>query len=233
MKNKNNPSFNFTLLRSRKGRRIVFDLAAVLVPLLLIFGLILLLYGVFRSRKDSPVRPVSSWNKGIISCRVFDMPATPTRMLLPVLANRVHWGPLSIAYPKSWGYFFEKRFGGKTLSIQENLNAPYGMHIQIERLGDTTISTSEFGSDFLQHIGLYARAKGEILLLESPGTIFYTIYITPQGIAMSSIFLFIKRDDYLIKIVAYAPDSIYLARKMLFDAMLTTLDWDKEISLNE
>ncbi|MDX9703117.1 MAG: hypothetical protein RBU23_08755 [Candidatus Auribacterota bacterium] len=233
MKHKYLSSLNPVSWKSKKGRRIFFDIACIIVPLTVILGLLLLLHGLFSGKKESTEEMLRGWKKGVIAQRVFNARTVSAEVFLPILRNEVRWGAISVRFPYSWVHFFENRFGGRTLSLQESLDSNYGMHIQIEHVFKDTGSIFEFGASFLKNIGLYPQAHGEIDFLQAQGHLFFMRYTTREGIVMSSLFLFIRKENYLIKIIAYSPDSVYLARKSLFDAILTTIQWDETLSFQD
>lgn len=213
-----------TWKRAKKGR-ILFDTLTILLPVIIILGTFFLLYSFFAKKDTKTDGALRKWKSFVIAQRVFDSPKIPADMFFPILTNAIEWGALQVTLPYYWIYYFDKRYGGNTLSVQPQLNAPYGMHIQMEKMAQLPADLEDAGLAFLRNLRLYPRATGRIRFLDEPGFLFYVTYVNEASVPMDSIFIFIIKEDYLLKIVAYSPQQMYRLRKNWFDAILQTFKW--------
>lgn len=216
------PAFQW---HANTGMRIVLEISAIIAPLLLFLGALAIGFYIFRDQgQESGLKHQPAWQDLIVAKRVFAGSDLSSNNFYSVLSKNVSWENLKIYYPFDWIHFVENRFGGKTLTIQPDVESSYGIQFQVSKLTDETECTRTILT-FLKQIGLTPDKLNETTVAKTKAYQCTTRYTTGGYVPMTGRFFFIPRKSFLFRIVIFGQEETFTHRSVLLNAILDSVSF--------
>jgi hypothetical protein len=214
---------HFSKWHRTKWMRIWLEILAIIAPLLFLILALTTVIFIFRDR-NQPEQTEPEWKDSIIADRVFSGNDLASDVFYTILTTKLTWANLSLYYPSNWIHFFEKRYGGKTLTIRPNGAPSYGMHIQLKILDNDT-QLLAYNSQFLEHLNFNTDNLRELKFRDAQAYQLDTRYMACTNIPMITRFIFIKKNKMFLRIIIFAKEQTFAHKYTLFQAILDSISF--------
>lgn len=209
---------------NRPQLKVILELAVILAPVLIVLFTLSMLFFLFRSRPEQ-LKQLDDQRTNYMIDRIYSAPHIPSDEYLQALTSYLHWDTISINYPDSWIHFFEKKIGGRALTIQPSVDASTGIHLQ--NLGRDNDGSIQSEQQFLNAIGMSSSTPETINIGGEDARLYPVSYLTQFRKPMSGYFIFVQHDQSVYRIVVFYRTAYAAYFDSLYRSILSTLSFVK------